>query len=233
MQKNPQLDEILAFTTAASERSFAGAARKLGIDPSLLSRRIRRLEENLGVRMFMRTTRKITLTEAGERYLSRVAELMGQLEAAGLEAAELASTPRGILRVSLPLSFGQMVVAPMISDFVRSYPNIQLDLSFTNRRVDLVAEGFDLAVRMGEARDSSLTMHKIGTYKEILVAAPSYLDAHGEPVVLQDLGHHCCLNFVGNAHWPDWHLSNGSDVVRMRPQGPIHRIIRKFLLQRR
>src|SRR5690606_25004383 len=117
--KNPQLDEILAFTTAASERSFAGAARKLGIDPSLLSRRIRRLEENLGVRMFMRTTRKITLTEAGERYLSRVGELIGQLEAAGLEAAELAATPQGILRVSLPLSFGQMVVAPMISDFVR------------------------------------------------------------------------------------------------------------------
>ncbi|MFC0200371.1 LysR family transcriptional regulator [Paracoccus rhizosphaerae] len=224
MQMSPQsvaLDEIVAFTTAARRQSFVGAAKELGLDPSLLSRRIRRLEEALGVRLFVRTTRKISLTEAGERYLSRVSDVLEQLEAAGLEAAELAAQPQGVLRVSLPISFGQMVVAPMLSGFVETHPRIRLDLSFTNRRVDLVAEGYDLAIRMGDPRDSSLSMRRIGSYQDILVAAPAYLSGMGEPQTPADLSHHGCLSFTGNAHWPDWHLSDGSTTVRLRPEGPI------------
>lgn len=215
------LDKIVAFTAAARRQSFAGAAKELGLDPSLLSRRIRRLEEALGVRLFVRTTRKISLTEAGERYLSRVGDVLEQLEAAGLEAAELASEPQGVLRVSLPISFGQMVVAPMLSGFVEAYPRIRLDLSFTNRRIDLVTEGYDLAIRMGDPRDSSLSMRRIGNYQEILVAAPAYLAQMGEPRKPADLADHRCLSFTGNAHWPDWHLSDGSTTVRLRPEGPI------------
>lgn len=224
MQSSPQsvtLDEIVAFTSAARRRSFAGAARDLGLDPSLLSRRIRRLEQALGVRLFVRTTRKISLTEAGERYLSGVADVLAQLDAAGRDAAELATQPVGVLRVSLPISFGQKVVAPMLAGFVDAHPRIRLDLSFTNRRVDLVAEGYDLAIRMGQPRDSSMGMRRIGEYQEILVAAPDYLSKMGAPRIPADLQAHRCLNFTGNAHWPDWHLTDGRAVVRLRPDGPI------------
>lgn len=224
MQMSPQsvaLDEIVAFTTAARRQGFARAAKELGLDPSLLSRRIRRLEEALGVRLFVRTTRKISLTEAGERYLSRVGDVLEQLEAAGREAAELAAQPQGVLRVSLPISFGQRVVAPMVAGFVEAHPRIHLDLSFTNRRVDLVAEGYDLAIRMGIPRSSSLSMRRIGSYQEILIAASAYLSRMGEPRTPADLAGHRCLNFTGNAHWPDWHLSDGDTTVRLRPEGPV------------
>ncbi|MDO5704907.1 MAG: LysR substrate-binding domain-containing protein [Paracoccus sp. (in: a-proteobacteria)] len=226
MHMSPQsptasFDEIAAFTSVATQGSFAEAARRLDVDPSLLSRRVRRLEERLNVRLFARTTRKVTLTEAGERYLSRVAELMEQLEAAGREAAELSATPQGVLRVSLPISFGQRVVAPMIADFVRRYPKIRLDLSFTNRRVDLVAEGFDLSIRAGVPRDSTLTMRRLASYREVLLASPDYLSAHGQPQNPDDLADHACLGFTGNAFWPEWRLTDGVDKYAFRPHGPI------------
>lgn len=214
-------DEITAFTSVATQGSFAEAARRLDADPSLLSRRVRRLEERLNVRLFARTTRKVTLTEAGDRYLSRVAELMEQLEAAGREAAELSATPQGNLRISLPISFGQLVVAPMIADFVRHYPEIRLDLSFTNRRVDLVAEGFDLAIRAGAPRDSTLTMRRLASYREVLLASPEYVSANGQPQNPGDLAGHACLGFTGSAFWPEWRLTDGVEKYVLRPHGPV------------
>lgn len=219
--QSPSFDEIAAFIAVAAEGSFIGAARRLELDPSLLSRRVQRLEERLGIRLFARTTRKVGLTETGERYLARVGDLMAQLEAAGAEAAEMSAAPRGVLRLSLPLSFGQRVVAPMLAGFVQRYPGIRLDLGFSNRRVDLVAEGFDLAIRMGAPRDSSLTMRKLASYDEILVAAPAYLEARGHPASPDDLADHACLGFTGNAFWPRWHLTRGDTVERVDPRGPI------------
>lgn len=144
MRMSPQsptvsFDEIAGFIAVATEGSFIGAARRLEVDPSLLSRRVQRLEDRLGIRLFARTTRKVSLTEAGERYFARVGDLMAQLDAAGAEAAEMSAAPRGLLRMSLPLSFGQRVVAPMLAEFGARYPGIRFDAQFSNRRVDLVA----------------------------------------------------------------------------------------------
>lgn len=226
MRMSPQsptvsFDEIAGFIAVATEGSFIGAARRLEVDPSLLSRRVQRLEDRLGIRLFARTTRKVSLTEAGERYFARVGDLMAQLDAAGAEAAEMSAAPRGLLRMSLPLSFGQRVVAPMLAEFGARYPGIRFDAQFSNRRVDLVAEGFDLAIRMGAPRDSSLTMRKLAGYDEILVAAPAYVAARGQPATPGDLADHACLGFTGNAFWPRWHLVRGDTIERVDPRGPI------------
>ncbi|MDO5613165.1 MAG: LysR substrate-binding domain-containing protein [Paracoccus sp. (in: a-proteobacteria)] len=222
MQKSPQsFDEITAFAAVADQGSFVAAARAIGVDASLISRRVRRLEERLRTRLLARTTRRVALTEAGARYHLRVRNLLEQLDAAGREAADLAAAPQGVLRVSAPQSFGMVAVAPLLADFIARWPDIRLDLSLSNRRVDLLADGYDLAIRMGQPQDSSLTMRKLGEYRDILVAAPAYIAARGMPDHPRDLTNHACLGFTGNAFWPEWSLTDGRQIHDLRPQGPL------------
>ncbi|MDO5632886.1 MAG: LysR family transcriptional regulator [Paracoccus sp. (in: a-proteobacteria)] len=222
MQLGPQsFDEIAAFAAVADQGSFVAAARVIGVDASLISRRVRRLEEHLGTRLLARTTRQVALTEAGARYHLRVRDLLEQLSAAGREAADLAATPQGVLRVSVPQSFGMLAIAPLLAGFAANWPDIRLELSLSNRRVDLVAESYDLAIRMGQPQDSSLTMRKLGEYRDILIAAPGYIAAQGMPDHPSDLAGHACLVFTGNAFWPDWSLTDGQHVHELRPHGPL------------
>ncbi|WP_160000617.1 LysR family transcriptional regulator, partial [Roseomonas sp. 18066] len=213
------LQELSALLAVAEAGSFTGAAQKLGRDASVLSRRVAALEQSLGVRLLIRTTRRVALTEAGAAYCRRIQPLLEELASAGREASEHAARPQGLVRVSLPVTFGRHWVAPLVPGFLLRHPEIRLELRFSDRVVDIVAEGFDLALRVAARplRDSSLTLRRIAGYRNLLVAAPSYLATAGVPQSPDDLSKHACLGFTGHADYPDWLLAKGEARHRLRP----------------
>ena len=215
------IEELRTFITVADLGSFAEAARHLGRDTSVLSRRINALERRLGVRLLARTTRAVALTEAGTQYHRRVQAILDELEAANREVSDIAVTPRGLLRVSMPLAFGRRWIAPLLPGFAADFPEIRVDARFTDRHVDPVAEGFDLALRVGRPADSACIARRIGSYRTMLVAAPAYLAARGMPERPEDLGAHACLGFTGHVTWPRWPLTKGGRRVMVEPKGPI------------
>lgn len=213
------LEELTAFVAVAETGSFVTAARSVGRDASVLSRRVSQLEERLGVRLLSRTTRRVTLTEVGAAYRQRVQALLDELASANREASDLAASPQGLVRVSIPISFGRQWIAPLLPAFMARHPQIRIDLRLTDRFVDVVAEGLDVAIRVaaGAPRDSSLTTRKIAAYRNLLVAAPGYLDVHGTPETPADLANHVCLGFTGYAAWPDWPLMRNGKRATVRP----------------
>lgn len=215
------LELLAAFVAVADSGSFTEAAKRLGRDASVVSRRVSQLEEELGVSLFSRTTRRVVLTEVGARYHRRVQTLLEELSSASREASDIAASPQGLLRVSVPVTFGRQWIAPLLPRFIASHPHIRLDVRFSDRFVDVVAEGFDVAIRVGRLRDSSLTARKIASYRNLLVAAPAYLQAHGKPRTPEDLKKHTCIGFTGYAGWPDWSLSKAGKRKTIRPRGPL------------
>ena len=214
------LELLAAFVAVAETGSFTKAAKQLGRDASVLSRRVTQLEEQLAVRLLSRTTRRVVLTEVGEVYLQRVRAVLDELGSAGREASDVAASPQGLLRVSVPVTFGRQWIAPLLPAFLKRHPQIRIDVRFSDRLVDVVADGFDVAIRVG-VLDSSLTARKIAPYRNMLVAAPSYLKAHGMPRSPDDLAKHACLGFSGHAAWPDWRLMNDGRRRTIRPAGPL------------
>ena len=194
-----RMDSLNAFTVfvqVAETRSFTAAGRLLGISASAVGKSVARLEEKLGVRLFHRSTRSITPTAEGLLLLERSRRILAEIEAAQTELSQASSAPRGRLRVSLPLV--STLVLPVLADFMRDYPDIQLDLDFSDRLVDVVEEGFDAVMRTGEPADSRLVARKLGHFKMLLVASPDYIAAHGMPRQVQDLQAHQCMHF----RWP-------------------------------
>lgn len=162
---------------------------------SAVSRTVSALETELGVRLFHRTTRSLTLTEAGRGYFERAIRVLTDLEEANLAVSQLQSAPRGRLRVSAPMSFGFLHLAPALPDFLARYPEVTVDLSMNDRFVDLIDEGFDVAVRIGAMEDSSLIAHKLAPIRRVVCASPAYLKARGLPLSPDDLkGHQCLFN---------------------------------------
>ena len=208
-----QLEQIEAFTAIAEHGGFAAAARVLGKDPSVLSRRIDALERRLGVRLFARTTRKVGLTEVGAAYLQKVRIILAELAAADVEAAEGAARPRGLLRVTMPRTFARLWIVPWLPAFLRDYPEIEIELELGDRYFDLVAEGFDLAIRLGGLADSSLIVRHLASFETILCASPVYLAEAGMPRTLEDLQNHRCLRLKVPNFWPDWRLRRGDERV--------------------
>jgi DNA-binding transcriptional LysR family regulator len=180
-----------AFVQAAEMRSFVAAGRVLGISASAVGKSIARLEERLGVRLFHRSTRSIALTSEGTVFLERCRRILGEIEAAELELSHSKSAPQGRLRVSLPL-VGSLL-NPVLAAFARAYPQVELDLDFSDRRVDVIEEGYDAVVRAGESADSRLMSRQLGQFQLQLVAAPAYLTQHGTPELPADLLRHTCL----------------------------------------
>ncbi|WP_407518614.1 LysR family transcriptional regulator [Methylobacterium oryzisoli] len=213
------LEELTTFVAVAEAGGFAAAAKALGRDASVLSRRVSQLERRLGVRLLSRTTRRVALTEVGALYLRRVQGVLDDLVSASREASDHAATPQGLVRVSLPLSFGRQWIAPLLPAFLADHPRIRVELRLTDRFVDLVAEGFDVAIRVAASRnrDSSLTARRIASYRNLLVASPAYLAAHGTPEAPADLRAHACLGFTGYAGWPDWPLMKAGRRETVRP----------------
>lgn len=215
------LERLAAFVAVADTGSFTGAATKLGRDASIISRRVSQLEDLLGVRLLSRTTRRVLLTEVGALYHRRVQGILGELADASREASDVAATPQGILRVSVPVTFGRQWIAPLLPSFLARHPAIRIDVRFSDRLVDIVADGLDVAIRVGRLRDSSLTSRQIASYRNLLVAAPGYLKAHGKPRTPADLKAHACISFSGYTSWPDWPLRKGARRVTVRPNGPL------------
>ncbi|WP_175650288.1 LysR family transcriptional regulator [Pseudomonas sp. Marseille-P9899] len=188
-----RLNGFAVFVQVAETRSFVAAGRLLGVSASAVGKSVVRLEERLGVRLFHRSTRSVTLTAEGALFLERSRRILSEIEAAELELSEASAAPRGRLRVSLPLV--SPLVLPVLADFMRDYPDIELDLDFTDRLVDVIEEGFDAVVRTGEPSDSRLTARRLGAFRSILVASPAYLARRGTPKVPEDLLQHTCLHY--------------------------------------
>jgi DNA-binding transcriptional LysR family regulator len=181
------------FVQVAETRSFVAAGRALGISASAIGKSVARLEERLGVRLFHRSTRSMTLTAEGMMLLERSRRVLAEIEAAEQELSQSASVPKGRLRVSLPLVSG--LVLPVLADFMRAYPAVELDLSFTDRMVDVVEEGYDAVVRTGERLDSRLSSRQLGSFATVIVGSPAYFAQHGVPQRPADLAGHPCMHY--------------------------------------
>lgn len=215
------MELLAAFVAVADTGSFTAAANKLGRDASIVSRRVSQLERQLGVRLLSRTTRRVALTEVGSLYHRRVQSILDELAEASREASDVASSPQGLLRISLPTTFGRQRIAPLLPRFLSRHPQIRIDARFSDRQVDVVSEGFDVAIRVGVLRDSSLSSRKLASYRNLLVAAPSYLASRGKPRTPDDLKKHSCIGFTGLKSWPDWPLTRGNQRKTVRPAGPL------------
>jgi len=183
--------EVLVHT--ARTQSFVGAGRALGLSPSAVSKSISRLEERVAVRLFQRSTRSVRLTAEGELYFERCQRIMGEIELAELELSSMSQQPRGRLKVGLPLAGG--LPLPVISAFMDRYPDIDLDLDFSDRLSDVIDEGLDVVIRGGDLDDSRLVSKRLGSYRVLLVATPGYLAQRGTPVKPADLVQHACLHY--------------------------------------
>ncbi len=185
------LGSLNAFVRAAETRSFTKAGAQLGVSSSAIGKAIARLEERLGVRLFHRSTRTITLTAEGALFLERCRRIFGEIEAAELELSQTRDAPRGKLKISLPVV--GMLMMPTLSAFMRTWPAIELDLDFSDRLVVVIDEGYDAVVRTGEASDSRLMTRVLGSFGFKLVGSPSYFAQYGIPRALSDLETHRCL----------------------------------------
>jgi LysR family transcriptional regulator, regulator for bpeEF and oprC len=190
------LKTLATFVKVAERRSFAQAAHALGITQSGVSNAIGRLERQLGVRLLARTTRSVRLTEDGAAFLERCKRILADLEEAELMLGRARVTPVGRLRVDMPVSFGRLKIVPLLGAFQERFPDVSLALSFTDRFVDLVDEGIDIAVRFGPLRDSSLIARPLTATRFRVVGAPSYFEKHGKPRRPEDLARHNCLMFT-------------------------------------
>jgi len=190
------LRALVIFVHVAERRSFVRAAVDLGITQSGVSNAIGRLEDQLGVRLLARTTRRVSLTEDGAAFFERCRQILGELEEAELVLKEARLKPTGRLRVDLPVSFGRLKVLPLLGDFQTQYPDIKLAVSFDDRYVDLIDEGIDVAVRFGPLQDSTLVARRLAETRFRLVGTPAYFKTHGRPKTVADLDRHNCLAFT-------------------------------------
>jgi len=216
MQQYPSFDlnDLVAFIVIAETGSFWAAGQRLAKDPTVISRRLQSLEARLGVRLAERTTRQLALTEAGRAYLAKIRPIVQELEIADQEASGFADgEPRGHLRVSLPRSFGRLWLSPRIVHFLKQNPAVTLDISATNRFVDLIGERYDLAVRLGELPDSRLIARKVANRKRIVCASPAYLQNAPVLDTPQDLVNHACLVPTGREDPHRWSFKKTSGGV--------------------
>ncbi|MDC0744936.1 LysR family transcriptional regulator [Polyangium mundeleinium] len=208
------LNQILVFVRVVQAGSFSAAARHLGLPKSTVSRKISELEERMGARLLQRTTRKLSLTDAGRIYYERTAAILGEIEEAEQAVGRLQAAPRGLLRVTVPLGFDML--GPIVAEFLERHPDVQIQMVCTDRRVDLVEERFDMAIRAGPLQDSMLVARHLGTAKTALVAAPSYCKRHGIPQTPADLQKHSCVAFGVNATPNVWIFESGGKRTEVR-----------------
>lgn len=199
-----RLEAMTLFARVVEQGSFAAAAEQLGVARSVVTRRIAALETHLGVKLMARSTRRLTLTTAGAAYLERCRVILNLVEAAEIDAAEHRLTPRGHLRLGLPLGFGLTRLLPMLLEFAQRYPEISLDLDYTDRRLNLIEEGFDLSIRITDHLESGDIARKLGTCRLFAVASPDYLARHGRPAHPAELRHHECLIYTLDASNTTW-----------------------------
>lgn len=214
-------DEIAALLAVASEGSFVAAGRLLQRHPTVVSKRVAAMEKRLGVRLIERTTRQVRMTTAGALLEQRLRAAIQAITEAEQEASSGAAEVRGVLRLALPAAMGRLWLAPMLPEFLKAHPRVSIVADYSERFVDIIAEGFDVAIRIGELNDSRLIARKLGDHRRILCASPTYLEKHGIPETPRDLAGHNCLGFTGFASFPEWRLSNGDRQATVVASGSI------------
>jgi DNA-binding transcriptional LysR family regulator len=202
------------FATVVRTGSFTAAAAELGMPKSTVSRKIAELEDRLDTRLLQRTTRKLSLTDVGRIYFDRSARIVAELDEADQAVTDLQATPRGLMRVTAPLSFAML--GPMVAEFLERNREVQIELVCTDRRVDLVEEGFDVAIRAGPLDDSTLIARSLGLLRRVLVAAPVYLRRRGSPRAPADLAEHDCIVFGVGREPTLWTLHAGERMAEVR-----------------
>jgi DNA-binding transcriptional LysR family regulator len=211
---------ITVYIAVAEEQSFAAGARRLGLSPPAVTRAVTKLEERLGVRLLERTTRHVRVTEAGRRYLDDARRIVAELDEADDAAAGSGAAPRGHLSVTAPMLFGRLYVTPGIVDYLQRYPQMEVSALFVDRVVNLVEEGIDVAVRIGDLPDSTMRAAPVGQVRRVFVASPGYLARHGVPRTPQELAAHTIIGSNGSNVGPDWRFLQDGTVrtLRMAPR---------------
>jgi DNA-binding transcriptional LysR family regulator len=223
MSKLPDFEGLAMFAKVAEERSFAAAARAMGVSVATVSRAVSRLEERLGGRLFNRTSRRLALTDYGHTLAERASKIFADAEEAEDFAREASSRPRGLVKLAAPLSFGTRWVAPMLPEFFRRYPDIAVDLHLTDAQTDLIGDGFDAALRIAVLEDSSLVARLIAPVRRFVVASPTYIARYGRPQHPHDLVGHQCLSYTKRQKHDVWrftHRKTGEECP-IRPTGPL------------
>ena len=216
-----RLDDMAAFVKVVDCKSFTLAADRLGISKSVVSRRMSELENRLGVRLLNRTTRRLGLTEVGQAFYERCVRILADVEEAEHAASKLHGAPRGTLRINAPLSFGLLHLTPAITGFLERYPELQIDMDLNDRYVDLIEEGFDVAIRIGRLRDSSLIARRLAPARRAVVASPAYLRRHGRPASPEDLTAHNCLVYTNVPLAEQWQFRIDGEIRSVRVGGTL------------
>jgi DNA-binding transcriptional LysR family regulator len=210
-----RLDAMQAFVAVADLQGFAPAARKLGLSPPAVTRLIAALEDRLGARLLQRTTRQVALTDVGARYLERARRILADVEEAEAAAEGERTKPSGRLVVSAPIGFGRLHVSPVMTAYLARYPEVSGELRLSDRMINLVEDGVDLAVRIGHLADSSLVARHVGEMRRIVVASSAYLKARGEPKVPEAIASHATIQFGATTAPPDWRFVEDGREVRV------------------
>ena len=209
-----RLTEMEAFATVVDQGGFTDAAKKMGISKSAVSKHISSLEARLGARLLNRTTRRVSATEIGLAYYDRARRVLSDAGEADALVASMQSAPAGLLRLSVATDFGVNHLSPILGDFLQQFPDITVNMVLNNRYVELISEGFDMAIRMGDLEDSSLRARKLTETQMRMIAAPSYFEKHGRPTRLDDLNSHKLLHYSNQASGNAWKITAPSGEER-------------------
>ena len=222
MARLPDFEGLAIFAKVVELRSFAAAASELSLSKATVSKAVGRLEQRLGARLFNRTSRRLALTDAGQKLSGHAGRLLAFGEAAENEALAQAVAPRGLVRLAVPMTFGVKAVAPILPEFLAQYPDVAIDLHLGDAMVDLIGEGFDLGLRIASLPDSSLIARRLCAMPRYTVASPAYLKLHGRPTHPMHLAQHRCLGYAYLSTPDVWHYTNArGEQASVRPGGPL------------
>lgn len=213
------INHLDVFIKVVTTGSFSEAARYFDITPSAISKQVSQLEEQLGARLFQRTTRQQNLTEAGKLYYSYAQRINDELKAAKVAVSQLTNQPRGTLHITAEKDFAEIFIQPLLPKFFSSYPEINLHISLDTHLVDLVSNSIDIAIRIGHLNDSSLVARKLMSSQSVVCASPAYFKKHKQPTTISELSQHNCLSFRTTANSILWHLYNNKQLIEIPVYG--------------
>ncbi|MCG7325854.1 LysR family transcriptional regulator [Achromobacter sp. ACRQX] len=216
------LSDLAFFSLVVKHGNLSATARELGLTPPAISTRLAKLEQRLGVRLLNRTTRRVSVTQEGELYLAEGARILADLQALERSVSSARAQPQGLLRLNATFGFGRAHIVPAVSDFCRQFPDVEVQMRLTDRPLNLIEEGFDVAVRFGDLPDARLTARRIASNRRLLCASPRYLEIHGEPRAPGDLQRHRCIVVRENdVAYGTWRLESGARAETVKVRGPV------------